>query len=101
MADPQWRGWTLLSNHAHVLVCLSHDPSMRLRDIAARVGITERAVHRIVTELEAAGMLQRQREGRRNRYRILLDAPLRHPLESDFTVGSLLQAVTGLGLSDG
>ena len=85
--------WTLLSNYAHVLICLAIDPGMRLRDAAIQVGITERAVQRIVTELEQAKILTREREGRRNRYRIHTDQRLRHPLESHCTVGSLLAAV--------
>ena len=87
--------WTLLSNHAHVLVCMAIDPHIRLRDIAVQVGITERAVQRIVSELEDANMLERHREGRRNVYLIHKDEPLRHPLEKGYTVGSLIEAVTG------
>ena len=85
------RHWTFLSNHAHVLVCLGQDPSARLRDIAQQVGITERAAQRIVGQLEEAGVLKREREGRRNHYWIDLDQPLRHALESHRTVGSLLE----------
>jgi len=84
------RPWTFLSNYAHVLVCLADDPTARMRDVAERVGITERAAIRIVKNLEEAGVLSRQREGRRNRYRINMDKALRHPLESRSTVGSLL-----------
>ena len=73
------RPWTLLSNHGHVLVCLARDPHMRVRDIAATVGITERACYRIVGDLERAGMLQRERVGRNNRYVVDLTASLRHP----------------------
>ncbi|GGA73452.1 transcriptional regulator [Neiella marina] len=87
-------GWTLLSNHAHVLVCLTLDPKMRLRDMASNVGITERAVQRIIAELEEAGFLSHHREGRRNHYQIHTDQPLRHPLEKDCSIGSLLEAVT-------
>lgn len=83
-------GWTFLSNHAHVLVCLARDPDARLRDISEQVGITERAVHRIITELEDGGVITRQREGRRNHYEIDLGASMRHPMESARTVGSLL-----------
>ena len=90
--------WTLLSNHAHVLVCLAEDSHMRLRDVATRVGITERAVQRIITELEGAGFLSRLKEGRRNRYRIHGDQPLRHPLEEAHTVGELIEAVSGIRL---
>ncbi len=88
-------GWTLLSNHAHVLVCLAVDSHMRLREVADRVGITERAVQRIITELEDAGMLSHKRAGRRNQYQIHTEQALRHPLERKYTVGSLLSAVTG------
>ncbi len=86
--------WTLLSNYAQVLVCLANDSHIRLRDVSAQVGITERAVQRIVTELEQANILSRERDGRRNRYHIHTDQRLRHPLESHCTVGSLLEAVT-------
>lgn len=82
--------WTLLSNHAHVLVCLAKDPTARLRDVAQAVGITERGVFRVITELEHGGVVTRIREGRRNRYELNLAANLRHPLEADCTVGELL-----------
>ena len=87
--------WTLLSNYGHVLVCLAGDPHMRLRDVAEKVGITERAVQRIVHDLEQADMLTREREGRRNHYRINPHQPLRHPLEQPHTVGELIEAVSG------
>ena len=87
--------WTLLSNYGHVLVCLAGDPHMRLRDVADKVGITERAVQRIVHDLEQAGMLTREREGRRNHYRINASQALRHPLEQPHTVGELIEAVSG------
>lgn len=86
-------GWTLLSNHGHVLVCLARDPRTRLSDVARRVGITERAVQKIVAELEAGGLLTRRRQGRRNHYTIHLEHPLRHPAQSNRTVGALLAAV--------
>lgn len=85
--------WTFLSNHAHVLICLARDPDARLRDLAVAVGLTERAIHRIVTELEAAGGITRTREGRRTHYELNLSMKLRHPLETDRTVGSLLRMV--------
>lgn len=85
--------WTFLSNHAHVLVCIQADNRMRLRDMARHVGITERAVQRIIRELEEAGVVKRIREGRRNQYAINRDAPLRHPLESHCTVGQLMYLV--------
>lgn len=85
--------WTFLSNHAHVVVCIARDPSIRLRDIAAAVGITERAAQRIVSELAEAGYLERTRSGRRNRYRVRLDRPLRHPLEAEAELGSVITGV--------
>lgn len=85
--------WTFFTNHAHVLVCLAGDPEMRLRDVGVEVGITERAVQKIVSELEAGGVLERERQGRRNVYRILGDLPLRHPLESHCTVDGLVHFV--------
>jgi DNA-binding MarR family transcriptional regulator len=87
------RHWTFLSNHAHVLVCLALDPDSRLRDVATQVGITERAVQKIVSDLEEAGVIVRERTGRRNTYRVNLDVPLRHALEAHKTVGSLLLLV--------
>lgn len=83
-------GWTFLSNHAHVLFTLALDPAVRVRDIAVRVGITERAVTRILTDLEEAGVIVRERVGRRNRYGIAQHVPLRHPIESHADVGTLL-----------
>ena len=93
MSENPVRHWTFLSNHAHVLVCLALDPDSRLRDVAASVGITERAVQKIVSDLEEAGVILRERAGRRNTYRVNLDVPLRHALESHKTVGALLQLV--------
>ena len=83
-------GWTFLSNHTHVLFCVARDSDVRVRDVALEVGITERAVHRIVTELEDAGVITRQREGRRNHYEIDPTASMRHPMEAERTVGNLL-----------
>ncbi|MCH9679799.1 MAG: winged helix-turn-helix domain-containing protein [Deltaproteobacteria bacterium] len=82
--------WTFVSNYAHVLVCVARDPNVTLRRIAEQVGVTERAVHRIVTELETVGVVTRVREGRRNHYDLDVTVPLRHPLEADNTVGDLL-----------
>ncbi len=86
-------GWTFFTNHGHVLVCLADDPTIRTRDIAVRVGITERAAQGIVADLVAAGFVTRTREGRRNRYEVHPDRPLRHPLEAEHTVGELLVAL--------
>lgn len=89
--NPSGRGpWTFLTNHAHVLVCIANDRSMRLRDVADRVGITERAAQSIVADLVAAGYLTRARVGRRNQYEINGQHPLRHPVEAHRTIGGLL-----------
>jgi DNA-binding Lrp family transcriptional regulator len=82
--------WTFLTNHAHVLLCLAQDPEALLRDVAARVGLTERAVQRIIAELEEARYLVREREGRCNRYYIRADLPLRHPIECHRSVAALV-----------
>lgn len=84
------RPWTFFSNHGHVLVCLAQDPNARLRDVAQAVGITERAVQKIVADLEAAEIVVRERDGRRNHYRVHTDKPLRHPIEAHRSVGALL-----------
>ena len=81
-----------LTNHAHVLLCVARDPGMRLRDIAQCVGVTERAAHRIVCELETSGYLTRRREGRRNVYDVHARRPLPHPQERGATVDDLLTA---------
>ena len=82
--------WTFLTNHTHVLFCISRDPEVRMRDVAVAVGITERAVQRIVTELEEAGYLGRERDGRRNRYEVRASQPLRHSMEQHCEVAALL-----------
>lgn len=82
--------WTFLTNHAHVLLCVARDPGLRFRDLAVQVGITERAAQRIVADLIEAGYLTSTRDGRRNRYQLHAELPLRHPLESDHRVGELL-----------
>jgi predicted transcriptional regulator of viral defense system len=83
--------WTFLSNHAHVLVCLARDRGLRLRDIAQLVGITERSASKIVSDLEAAGYLDRIKVGRRNTYVLHTERPLRHPLEASVHVKHLLE----------
>lgn len=82
--------WAFLTNHAGVLLCIAHDPDIRLREIGEAVGITERAAHRIVGELAAAGYLSRERNGRRNRYTINAHLPLPDPLARTQKVGDLL-----------
>jgi DNA-binding MarR family transcriptional regulator len=94
VASATARQWTFLSNHGHVLVCLATSPECRLRDVAQRVGITERAVQKIICDLESAGAIERSRQGRRNAYVLHLDVPLRHPLESHRTIGSLVDLVS-------
>lgn len=84
-------GWTFLTNHAHVLTVLHNHPAKVLREVAVEVGITERAVQRIIQDLEEDGIIERQRVGRQNKYRIMLDQPLRHPIESHRLVGDLLK----------
>ncbi len=85
------RRWTFLSNHAHALLCLASQPDMRIRDMAASIGITERAVQMILANLEEEGLVQHRREGRRNVYTLHLDHPLRHPLESHRSVRELME----------
>ncbi len=87
--------WTFLTNHAHVLLCLAHDPEIRLRDVATRVGITERAAQRILADLEAEGYVTAERVGRRNRYAVHPEIPLRHPIEEHQAVGVLLRLLDG------
>ena len=79
-----------LTNHSHVLILLSHEPDLVLREVAHRVGITERAVQRIIADLEEAGFLERERVGRQNRYRILPDQAIRHPIEAHRKIGDLV-----------
>jgi len=85
--------WNFFSNHAHVLVCLAENPDARLRDVAERVGITERTALRVVTHLEEAGILTRSKVGRRNSYVVDPDKRLRHPIEAHCTVGDLLATI--------
>jgi DNA-binding transcriptional regulator LsrR (DeoR family) len=85
--------WTFFSNNVHVLVCLTHTPQPTTRQIAAQVGITERAVQRIVAKLIRAGIVTVKKEGRRNRYELNLDKKLRHPLESHKTIGEFISLI--------
>lgn len=89
--------WTFLTNHGHVLLAIAADPELRLRDVAERVGITERASQRIVSELEEAGYLEVTRVGRRNVYRVQTNQPLRHPAEHHHRVGELLEVLAHRG----
>jgi len=83
-------GWDFLTNHAHVLLCVAKDPGIRLRDIAAAVGVTERGAHKILSDLVDEGYVLRERHGRRNQYKVKPELPLRHPLVHDREVGDLL-----------
>ncbi|MEX0322752.1 MAG: helix-turn-helix transcriptional regulator [Puniceicoccaceae bacterium] len=86
--------WTFFTNHGHILICLAQHPELPLREVALRVGITERAVQKIVSDLEEAGYLERERVGRHNRYRVHLDMHLRHPLEEHRTIGAVIELVS-------
>ena len=79
--------WDFLTNHAHVLLCVFQDSGIRLRDIAAAVGITERSAHKVLSELIEEGYVLRERHGRRNRYKVKPELPLRHPLVREREVG--------------
>jgi hypothetical protein len=87
---PPPRSWTFLSNHAHVLILLHQQPDLVLRAVASQVGITERAVQRIVQDLEEEGFLRRVRVGRQNHYKVMATRHLRHPIESHRKIGELL-----------
>jgi len=91
LRDPRW---TFLTNHAHVLAVLDSQPQIVLREVANLVGITERAVQRIVQDLEEEGFIERERIGRRNQYRVHRRLALRHPIEAHRTIGDLLSLIT-------
>jgi len=99
MTEGSAPSWTFLTNHAQVLVCIAHDPGVRLREIGEQVGITERAAHRIVTELAVAGYITRRRNGRRNTYTISAHFPLPEPIAREQHVGELLKILTSPGQS--
>jgi hypothetical protein len=89
--------WSFLTNHARVLLCIAHDPGVRLRDIAVRVGITERSAYGIVTELAEAGYVVKERDGRRNRYQIQVHLPLPETDSRERTIGEVLALLAGAG----
>ncbi len=93
LRTPPSPGWTFLTNHSHTIICLLREPDILVRELAIEVGITERAILRILGDLERDGVVVKTREGRRNRYKVNLDTPLRHPLEAG---SSLRQLVRGL-----
>lgn len=86
--------WAFLTNHARVLICIAHDPGIRLRDIGEQLGITERAAHRIIAELAAAGYISRERNGRRNHYTINVHLPLPDAIAREQSIGELLTILT-------
>ena len=88
--DPE-RGWRFVTNHTQVLLCIARDPGVRLREIADSVGITERAAQRIVADLIESGYVERDRVGRRNRYRVNPEIAMRHPAQDGHDIGELLQ----------
>lgn len=87
------KSWTFLTNHAHVLIALHAQPDLVLREVAVRVGITERAVQRIIQDLEEEGFIRREKVGRKNQYEVLTEEPLRHPIEAHRTIGDLLRLI--------
>ena len=87
--------WTFLTNYGHVLLCIAADPEIRMKDVADKVGITERATQRIVADLVAAGYLISEKSGRRRHYRIDSAQPLRHPVERYNQISHLLRLVAG------
>lgn len=96
-SDSSGPHWTFLTNHTHVLVLLSRNPSIVLREVAVQVKITERAVQRIIADLESGGFIEREKIGRQNHYRIRANQPLRHVIESHRTIGDLLALINSEG----
>ena len=88
--------WSFLTNHARVLLCMAHDPGVRVRDLAAMVGVTERSAHAIVTDLVDAGYVVKEKAGRRNRYHIQEHLPLRDPITEERTIGEMLELLVGV-----
>jgi DNA-binding MarR family transcriptional regulator len=94
MSSPEQKTWTFLTNHAQVLLCLAEDPDIRLRDVAERVGITERATQRILAELVESGYVTTTRVGRRNRYVVDREHAMRHTAQIGHDIGTLLEALS-------
>jgi DNA-binding MarR family transcriptional regulator len=88
--------WSFLTNHARAMLCIAHDPGVRLRDIATMVGITERSAHDIVSDLVDAGYVDKDKDGRRNRYRIHEHLPLGDPISQERTIGEMLDLLVGV-----
>jgi DNA-binding IclR family transcriptional regulator len=89
--------WSFLTNHARALVCIAHDPGIRLRDVATALGITERSAYRIVTDLTSAGYIVKERDGRRNRYQIQDHLPLPGATNGERTIGEVLDLLVETG----
>jgi hypothetical protein len=87
--------WSFLTNHARVLLCIAHDPGVRLREIAASMGITERSAYAIVTDLSAAGYVVKQQDGRRNRHQAQAHLPLPEPISQQLAIGEVLAVLAG------
>ena len=92
-------GWSFLTNHARVLLCIAHDPGVRLRDIAARTGVTERTAYGIVTDLTEAGYVVKHKDGRRHRYQIQAHLPLPETDSRERTIGEILALLAGADVS--
>lgn len=88
--------WSFLTNHARALLCIAHDPGVRVRDLAAMVGVTERRAHAIVTDLVDAGYVVKEKTGRRNRYHIQEQLLLHDPITEDRTIGEMLELLVGV-----
>jgi predicted transcriptional regulator len=97
-SEPSSPGWTFFTNHMQVLLCIARDPGVRLRDVAREVGITERAVQRIVADLVEGGFLERRRVGRRNEYAVHREGAMRHPAQLGRAIGDLLDLLKPAGL---
>jgi predicted ArsR family transcriptional regulator len=94
MSSPEPKTWTFLTNHAQVLLCVAQDPEIRVRDMAERVGITERATQRILAELVDTGYVKTKRVGRRNSYTVDHEHAMRHTAQLGYEIGTLLEALT-------
>jgi Winged helix DNA-binding domain len=93
--------WTFLTPHARALLCVAHDPGVRLRDIAASLNITERSAFGIITDLAQAGYVIKEKDGRRNRYHVQAHLPLPEPEGRERTIGEILALLTGTGTGTG
>jgi predicted transcriptional regulator len=87
------KSWTVFTNHAHVMILLSQDPKMVLREVALKIGITERAVQKIVADLQESGFIIKEKRGRSNHYKLIFDKPLRHPIEAHKKVKEVIQLI--------